>query len=248
MCFSSSEIMPTPCFCLPLPRGCSGCCGEKTVFLLMSVLEDFQKIRQATLRAVGTPSVQGPWVSRHQGLEAGAWAGVERVLPWSGPADSILPWCLQLPTAVGATTHHGGTGLLQHRCGAATPWTHKAWKDIKRAYASAMALSSSQLSCLLRAICAPSPPGPSGKELYSEWGGLGTKCSVLSWHTARLSLTASVSAPGGLWQQRRGMQQHKSERVSGGGDDVLRALESARRKGAGVMRSEKWLAHKEGLN
>lgn len=107
-------------------------------------------------------------VSRHQGLGTGTWAGVKQALPRWGPSDPLLPRCRQLPAAVGATAHHGGAGLLPRRCGAAPPRTHKAWKDIKRAYASATALSSSQLSRLLTAICAPSPPQPPASQALLE--------------------------------------------------------------------------------
>lgn len=81
MCFSSSDIMPTPCFCLSLLRDWLGCCGKQTGFLLMSVGSCWcllvwrisRKLTGAALKTMGTPSVQGPWVSHHQGLKAGAW-------------------------------------------------------------------------------------------------------------------------------------------------------------------------------
>lgn len=79
-----------------------------------------RKITGAALWTAGTPSLQGPWVSHHQGLEGGAWAGAEHALPWRGTADPILPWSVQLPTAVVAIARHRGAGLLQHRCGVAS--------------------------------------------------------------------------------------------------------------------------------
>lgn len=150
----------------------------------------FRKLTGAALWTVGIPTVQEPWVTNHQGLQ-GAW---DLHCPGGVLLIPILPWSLQLPTAVGApTAHHRSTGLLQHRCGAAVPWTHRAGKDIKRAYASGMALSSSQLSRLLRAICAPSPSGPSGKSLFGvgqagHKGAAELSCSAWphsQWESAR---------------------------------------------------------------
>lgn len=61
-----------------------------------------RKIRGVVLWTVGTPSVQGPWVSHYQGLEAGAWAGVEHALPWRascpGACSSPQLWVPQYIT------------------------------------------------------------------------------------------------------------------------------------------------------
>lgn len=134
--------------------------------------EDLQK----THRGCTVGSVQGPRVSQHQGLEAGAW-------------DIALEGCCCCPpalvavgaTAVGATARHRGAGLLQHRCAAAAPWTHKAGRDIKGANASAVALSSSQLPACSEPYVHTAPQALLEKSFVWSGAGWAQRFSRLSW-------------------------------------------------------------------
>lgn len=194
MRFSSSEIMPTPCFCPSLLRDGLCCCGKQTGLLLISVvLEDFQKNQRGC-----TVDSRDPKCARTLGVPLPGTRS--RCLGRSGTCialEGILPWCLQLSTAVGATIHHRGAGLLQHRCGAATPRTHKAWKDIKGAHASAMALSSIQLSRCSEPHVHPVPQALLEKSFIRSGAGWAQRCRLLSWHTTRLGLTVHGNAPSG---------------------------------------------------
>lgn len=230
--------MPAPCFCLSPLRDWTTCCGEQTGLPLLSVrLKHLQKIRRAVLWAGGRARSQGllppETRSRHLG-------GSGRGTVLEGPPDPIPPQCLQLPAAVGTMAHHGGAGLLQCRCGAVLPWTQKAWKYIKRAYVSATALSSSQLPCLLRAICTPSPARTFWRSFICT--GMGTKVqpALLAHHLA-WPRCLCLCTPWII----RGTAGNAAAQVGG---RFICTLESAERKAVEVVRSEEWFACKERLN